>query len=76
MCDVKSRIYVAGGGMLCPVCGSDQLLPGETEQDTSINMNIEMGCVDCGSMWKEVYQLTKISDLVDQKEPISAAELS
>jgi len=55
--------YVAKGGGVCPVCGSDQVEGGSIDVDGPSAAQ-SVSCNDCNAEWKDIYQLTGYADLV------------
>ena len=48
----------------CPVCGSYNLTAGETIHETWDAFRI-VTCLDCNREWEEIFQLTRICNLVN-----------
>jgi len=62
--EADARAYVAGGGSLCPYCGSDDLEAGRIEVDSGGAWQ-DVECAGCRRLWREVFALTGI-DVLDQ----------
>ena len=64
-----SRRYIAAGGMHCPVCNSSHLSSDGYRELIGVGASQGAICDKCKSTWLEVYQLHKITNLVDRREP-------
>ena len=58
--------YLKGGGRYCPVCGSNNIMffGEESVSPGPLELQREIECHDCGSEWKDEYQLTGFIDLI------------
>ena len=50
--------YVDGCGGGCPFCGEDAQIEGGHVEITGGGANQEIGCLECGAHWYDLYTLT------------------
>lgn len=48
--------YLTHEGTICPVCGGDEIEGGPVQIESCAAWQ-EMGCINCGSSWHDVYDL-------------------
>ena len=60
---MSSHKYCAQRGLVCPQCRSEQIeAPNGVEIDAGTARQ-EMGCLDCGATWEDVYTLIGYDNL-------------
>lgn len=56
--------YLKGGGVSCPVCGSENIEGGDKEMDLDGVSQI-ITCQSCGKQWTDFYTLTDVEEIED-----------
>lgn len=54
--------YLDAAGTVCPFCGSDEITGGFVEIDGGLAEQ-EMMCLDCESVWHDLYSLSHIESV-------------
>ena len=54
---LSQKEYAAKGGLVCPHCGSKDLVGHQVDLDVN-GVFQEVTCQACGAMWTDVYKLT------------------
>ena len=58
--DERKELYLSGGGVTCPFCGSDNLICGELDtHDDAKHQGVVWD--DCHKEWTDIYTLTDVS---------------
>ena len=58
----KYSKYIKGGGNHCLSCGSDEI-EGDSVNIDSNTAAQEISCNECGSTWKDIYELSSVVDV-------------
>jgi len=64
MTEEQKAKYLEGGGVHCPYCGSDNIVPGKM-QDEEDRVEARTSCVDCGKEWLDIFRLTDVEPICE-----------
>ena len=55
----REAAYIAGGGVRCPFCGSDDISGGPVEVEAGCAWQ-NVDCLACDEQWQDLYRLASI----------------
>ena len=67
MVTMSQKEYAGHKNKKCPACGSKKIDPQGTETYLGVATQ-EIGCDDCGSLWKESYSFSGFEMLIDSNK--------
>lgn len=62
---MTEREYSKHAGVVCPSCGSSDLDVTNLNFPDGLYITQDVGCLDCGCRWRDVYKLVGYSELRD-----------
>ena len=65
MAVLTSLEYVQKQGLVCPVkaCGSDNIVAGDSWDETTTMYYQDVACLDCGATWTDHFRLIGYGEL-------------